>query len=152
MSDLWPLPSALLAQTSPPPAVLASWLEVLFYLAGGTAALVAAWYYLTGRDGERRIVPSPLVVTAATQFATRAELEEVKRTVATLTAKIDRGFAALDLKRTTSLEKLHGDLQTRTDALRAELKTDTDKIHHRVTDVFGALRELTGRVRGERLK
>jgi len=135
-----------LAQSTPPPAVLASWVEVLFYLAGGTAAVVAAWYYLTGRDGERRITPQPLVVTAETQFATRAELEEVKRSVSALTEKIDHGFAALDLKRSNSLEKLHGDMQTRTDTLRAELKSDTDKIHNRVTDVFGALREMRGRM------
>ena len=135
-----------LAQSTPPPAVLASWVEVLFYLAGGTAAVVAAWYYLTGRDGERRITPQPLVVTAETQFATRAELEEVKRSVSALTEKIDHGIAALDLKRSNSLEKLHGDMQTRTDTLRAELKSDTDKIHNRMTDVFGALREMRGRM------
>jgi hypothetical protein len=100
-----------LAESAPPPAELAAWVEVLFYLAGGTAAVIAAWYYLTGRDGERRITPQPLVVTPETQFATRAELEEVKRSVAALAAKIEHGFAELDLKRTTSLERLHGDLQ-----------------------------------------
>jgi hypothetical protein len=141
-----------LAESAPPPAELAAWVEVLFYLAGGTAAVIAAWYYLTGRDGERRITPQPLVVTPETQFATRAELEEVKRSVAALAAKIEHGFAELDLKRTTSLERLHGDLQARTDGLRAELKADTDKIHHRVTEVFGALRELRGRLGAERLK
>lgn len=135
----------LLAQVPPPPAAVASWLEVLFYLAGGVTMVVVCWHHLSGR-GDTKRTPQPFEVKEHPVFATKAELDDVKRQVSELAEKIEDGFASLDTKRSHSLEKLHTDLQQRTESLRLEIKADTEGLHNRITDVLSAFSELRGEV------
>lgn len=67
----------LLAQTTPPPDAVASWLEVGFYLMGGVAACVLLFKQLSGKSEDTTIKNSPLEVKAHEAAITRVELDKV---------------------------------------------------------------------------
>lgn len=63
-----------LADITPTPEALASWLAVLTYLCVTIAAVVVAWRYVSGRSDATVIKPQPLIVKGADDFATKPEL------------------------------------------------------------------------------
>ncbi len=126
----------LLAQDTPPAALVGSWLAVAFYIAGGVTCCVVCWHHLTGRGDQKR-TPQPLRVKQDDEFATKAELEDVKRQVAAISDKIERGFAALDDKRRTSIAGLHRDLDTKVGGLRTDVFSKTDEIETRIDAIPG---------------
>lgn len=70
-----------LAQSTPDAAALKTFLEVGFYLVGGTTACVALYLMLSGKSGKTEVGPNPLVVQEHVAFVTKEEhLRVVKET------------------------------------------------------------------------
>lgn len=63
---------------SPSAEALASWIEVIAYLAVVIAALAVAWHHLSGASNRRTISPDPLTFKQAQEPAMRGELVDLR--------------------------------------------------------------------------
>ncbi len=134
----------LLAQTTPPPATLASWLEVFFYVIGGIAAVVGLLVGIKSLRQEKESLPQPFTVKEHKRFATYEELEAVRRDVRTLTSKFDGAVLTIREDGEGRYESMNATLNT----FKAEMKNDNQTLHGRITELLAAFAEFRGECRG----
>ncbi len=127
----------LLAQIAPDPQALTQFLIIVGFL-GST---VTSWLALRSSNRAQK-----REVSFTEEFATKAEHIELKGRVDRIADEIVRGFERVDQKRSTSIAGLHDDLETKTSALRLEVKADIKGVHDRMTDVLGAVRRIEGKI------
>jgi hypothetical protein len=127
----------LLAQIAPDPQALTQFLIIVGFL-GST---VTSWLALRSSNRAQK-----REVTFTNEYATKAEHAELKNRVDKIADEIVRGFERVDGKRSSSIAGLHDDLESKTTALRMEVKSDIKGVHDRVSDLVGAVNRLVGKV------
>ncbi len=132
---------SILAQTTPPPASLASWLEVFFYVIGGIAAVVGLLVGIKTLREEKQELPQPLTVKEHKRYATYEELEAVRRDVRSLTAKFDGAVLTIREDGEGRYEAMNAMLNS----LRTDIKADNQTLHGRITELLAAFAEFKGR-------
>jgi len=137
-----------LAQATPEPAALASFLEVFFYLAGSIVALLVGWRQLYPKE-----VPNPLTVRAHEEFATKAQLTEVHGRIKRERGELDAAIAAAEIRQRDANARLDAELT----AMREQLASNNDngneraeKLHNRINTVLEAVSEIRGELRAAR--
>lgn len=83
------------------------------------------------------------------QYATKAELEDVKEQVRDIDRKIDSQFEKLREERRISVAALHQRIEKVIDAIRQEIREDNTGIHQKINGLVESFSEWKGRVRGE---
>lgn len=111
-------------------AALEQWLKILFWLAGGIAAVAVAFGHLTGKSGKREI-QTPLEVRAAADLITKRDHE---KQIDELKGEI----AKLDGERRTSVANLH----TKIDQLATRLDDRIDEIPRRTIALLNETKQL----------
>ena len=79
-------------------------------------------------------------------YATKTEHGELKIRVDRVETRTEENFRALDHKRSVSIAGLHDDLRDKTEALRKEIKADTEHLNTRITEVLSHVAEIRGRI------
>jgi hypothetical protein len=80
------------------------------------------------------------------EFASKQELEALSLRVDGIADEIRESFRELDGKRSRSIAGLHEALENSTQAIREEMKDDVGKLQNRITDVFGEMKRILGRL------
>jgi hypothetical protein len=135
----------LLAESTPLPAALASWLEVFFYLLGGIAAVVGLLVGVKSLREKPAEVPQPLTVKEQKRFATWEELQAVRAEVLAIGGRFDE-----------AVERMRDDgagrvalLEQHLNELKSEIKEDNNTLHARVTELLAAFAEFRGEARAK---
>lgn len=131
--------SLLLAQADAPPPEIVSWLAVAMYLilsAGGVVALLGGVKYLREKKEE---TPSPLVVKAHDEWATKAQLTEVHGRIKRERAEIDAHFARVEAAAAEAARRIDGELHL----IREEIQESREAGEARVEKLRDAMGEQT---------
>lgn len=134
---------SLIAET--PPASLASWLEVFFYVIGGIAAVVGLLVGIKSLRQEKESLPQPFTVKEHKRFATYEELEAVRRDVRSLTSKFDG--AVLTIREDG--EGRYEAMNVMINSIRSDIKADNQILHGRITELLAAFAEFRGEARAK---
>lgn len=134
----------LLAQSAPP-AGLGSWLESATYLVVlVTSVVVLVKQFKKEPPTETEIKGQPITVRADTRYATREDHEALE-------ARVEARFAALDKSRRENVDKLHGKIDelakhnaAANEALRREVKADTEIIFNKINEVATDVAAMSG--------
>ncbi len=130
-----------LAQVSPPPAAVASWLEVLFYLAGGVTMVVVCWHHLSGR-GDAKRTPQPFEVKAHKPCASEDDLKEVHGRIKRERAELEEKIAALTAADVALREKLDAELA----GVRQQLVDNNTASENRVVHLHDRMNSLPNEI------
>ena len=106
----------MIAQATPDPVALASFLEVAFYLVGLVTAAVLLWRQWHPAE----LSPQPLTVREHTNFATAKDLKEAHGRISREREEINRELEAVKAEQRAQREKLSleiGKLHERIDAV-----------------------------------
>ena len=126
---------------------IGSWLQVAFWLFGGTAAIVGAVVGLKKLSEKPQAgTPQPFVVQGSVRFATMEEHEKLEARVDGIGELIRSGFERLDHKRSQSVAGLHDDLEGSITDLRKEVKEDITGVHNRINDIAQAIARIEGKL------
>lgn len=125
-----------LAQTMP--TTVGDWLENLFWLVGGTTAMVALYKMLKGGSP----LPQPMVVKGAQEYATAEELRQAHGRISREREEIN----ALLAQQRQQIDDMEVTVSRSINDLRKEIKGDTMGVHNRINEVLAAVSELKGRL------
>lgn len=118
---------------------------------GWVAVIIGAIFFILNQGGEfinrfRAKEPTPPLHE---QYATKAELEEVKDQVRDLDKKIDSQFDKLREERRTSVAALHGRIEKVITEIRLEIREDNSGIHEKINKLVEGFSQWKGRVEAE---
>jgi flagellar biosynthesis/type III secretory pathway M-ring protein FliF/YscJ len=110
----------LLAETTPTPDQLASWLSVLFYLGGFIATILGALVAVKSLREQPEKMPQPLITTEHTRIANLGDLDQVHGRIKRERLEIDEAIKQLreeDRRLREKLDQEIENLQGRIDAV-----------------------------------
>ena len=120
---------SFLAQASPPPAALASFLEVAFYLVGLLTAVVVLYRHVY----PAAISPQPLTVRGHIENASSDDLREVHGRIKRERDEINRELV---------------NLKDEQKAMRLKLDAEISDLHNRINEVPGRTIQLLRETKG----
>ncbi|QYM80275.1 hypothetical protein K0B96_06580 [Horticoccus luteus] len=148
----------LFAQTTPSPAAVASFVnvvEVAAWLAVAFAAVVVAWRQMTGKSEETRISPSPLEVKQHARLAKWEELETVKAEahgrISRERKEIDAAIVRVEQQQRALGLRIDDDLREIRDAMQANneaAEKRVERINARLDNLNTVVTDLPGRIVG----
>lgn len=135
----------LLAQSTPPPAALASFLEVAFYLVGLFTACLVAYRHLTGKSEKSDVGPQPFIVKSHQEQVTKADLDKLeyelhgraKRERNEINQQIERVESQQDKR----LDTLTEDLKQNT-SMTAELRGQFGQMNQNLSTLNAAIQNF----------
>ena len=136
------------------PAGVENFLAIVFYLAGGIAAVVGL-YKMMGKPAptETALANQPITVRADREFASKAEHDALAKRVCERDEAYKNEVTLLRQERSTSVGNLHAKIELSAKEnrqlfsdLREEFKEDTGKLHDRINDQLKAWAKLEGRI------
>jgi len=135
----------LLAQTTPPPQVLASWLEVFMYIVVSAGAIVGLLCGIKSLREKKEATPQPLIVQGHVQFVPREEFDkEIKQAHGRMNRERDDAARAVR----ELAQRLDGDLAKLTKQV-ADYNTDANGRANSINGRIDDLRDVIAAMPGE---
>jgi predicted RNase H-like nuclease (RuvC/YqgF family) len=130
-----------LAQASPPPEALASWLQVFMYLVLSGTAIVVAYRTFTGKARPTELTGQPLEVKAHAGSVSRDELKQVHGRIERERGEINREIKRVEDAAEKRSDALEENLRMNT-AMTAEMRGEVRQMNQQMQTLNGTLSDF----------